>query len=255
MDATSQSHFAWPDGCRSAVSLTFDDGMQSQRMRAVPILNQYSLHATFYVNPRDNFEETLSAWQEAVAAGHELGNHTVRHPCSKNFSFISASDRIALEDMTLADMEAEILLAKQRLQQVFPERSDVSFAYPCYQPFVGCGEGRASYVPLVAKHCVAGRGRGERANDPLRCDLAYVWSYPCERMGGAEMVGLVEESIAEGRWTVLTFHGVHEENLSVSDSDFELVCRHLAANQGRIWTETVAQVAKHIRAERAALAV
>lgn len=71
----------FPKGCEGAVSLTFDDGAQSQLDKAVPLLNEHHLKATFYINPRGNdFMERLQPWREVALAGHEVGNHTVNHP-------------------------------------------------------------------------------------------------------------------------------------------------------------------------------
>ena len=242
---SSSAASPWPDACLAAVSITFDDGMQSQLARAVPMLNNHNLQATFYLNPRENYQEQLRPWQAVAQAGHELGNHTVRHPCSMNFGFVADSGRTPLEKMTLADIEAEIVQAGDRLAEVVPQAA-VSFAYPCYQPYVGRGATRQSYVPMVAKHCVAGRGRGERANDPRYCDLFYLWSQPCERMTGAELVGIVEHAIREGRWTILTFHGVHEGHLSIGDGDLAELCAHLDRNRARVWTAPVATVAQRV---------
>lgn len=236
-------NFTWPRGVEAAVSLTFDDGMKSQREVGVPLLNRYGICATFYVNPRDDYAAMLDAWRGAVEAGHELGNHTVNHPCSKNFAFISEFGRRALEEMTLDEIDWEIDETNRRLEECFPTQGMVSFAYPCYQPFVGRGATRQSYVPVVLRHCVAGRGRGEQSNDPRYCDLGYVWSWPCERMTAQTMIGIVEQVIAEGRWAILTFHGIHEGHLSVAEGDLAALCEHLQRNQARVWAAPMAEVA------------
>ncbi|MEZ4860866.1 MAG: polysaccharide deacetylase family protein [Caldilineaceae bacterium] len=236
----------WPNACQGAISLTFDDGVQSQLDLAIPMLDRHGLRATFYVNPRDNYRDQLVPWRAAALNGHEIGNHTISHPCSKNFAFIADSGRRALEEMTLADIEAEIVEAGRRIQEVIPEQTAVSYGYTCYQPFVGRGPTRQSYVPVVARHCVAGRGRGERPNDPRHCDLWYLWSTPCERMTGAELVGLAEQAAAQGRWVILTFHGINEGNLLVAAGDLEELCVYLARQQERIWTAPVATIAQRV---------
>ena len=77
----------WPDGCQGAVSLTFDDGMQSQLDIAIPILKEHKLLGTFYINPRgDDWKVRLTPWREVALAGHEVGNHTINHICSRNFA-------------------------------------------------------------------------------------------------------------------------------------------------------------------------
>lgn len=246
--------FEWPRGAEAAVSLTFDDGMRSQREVGIPVLDRFGVCATFYVNPRDDYAQMLELWRGAVETGHEIGNHTINHPCSKNFPFISEFGRRALEEMTFEDIGWEIDETNRRLNEVFPDQGPVSFAFPCYQPFVGKGATRQSYVPVVLERCVAGRGRGEQSNDPRYCDLGYLWSWPCERMTGQTLIGIVEQAITQGRWAVLTFHGVHEGHLSVAEGDLAELCAHLQKSSSRVWSAPVAEVAKWVGEKQKALA-
>ena len=93
-------NFSWPAGKRAAISLTFDDARFSQIDNGLPLLDEYGTKATFYVLIRP-LEERLSDWKKAAANGHEIGNHTMTHPCSGNFPF--ARER-ALENYTLEKM-------------------------------------------------------------------------------------------------------------------------------------------------------
>ena len=235
----------WPDEYQGAISLTFDDGMQSQLDVAIPILNEYNLRGTFYINPRgDDWQERLAPWREVALSSHEVGNHTVNHPCSRNFSF--SKDAKGLETMTLADVEADIVEASRRLRLLIPEQEDLTFCYPCYHDYVGEGPTRQSYVPIVAKYFPAARGRGEVANNPLLVDLHYLWSWPAERMSGPELVGLAERTVSQGQWGILTFHGIQQGHLSVADVDFRELCVFLARNRERIWVAPVVTVARYI---------
>jgi len=244
--------FQWSGGAIAALSLTFDDGMQSQLEVGIPLLNRYGVRATFYVNPQEDYPAQLAGWRDAFLAGHEIGNHTVRHPCSQNFDWISDTGRASLEGMSWEEMGAEIDEAGRRIAAVIPEQGRVSFAYPCYQPFIGRGAGRRSYVPLVLTHCVAGRGRGERANDPRYCDLGYLWSWPCERMDGPHLIGLAEQVAAQGRWGIMTFHGIHQGHLAVAEGDLEELCAYLARNRSRIWVAPLAEIARYVADRQAA---
>jgi hypothetical protein len=234
----------WKDNTQGAVSLSFDDGHPSQLRTAIPILNQNDLRGTFYLNPRENYVEWLKPWREAYLNGHEIGNHTVRHVCSRNFGW--NPDAKGLEDFTLADIEADIVECSRRLREGIPELAEMSFCYPCYQDFVGEGENRQSYVPVVARHFIAARSKGESANHPRLADLSSLWSFPCERMSGPELVGLAERAAAEGRWTILTFHGVGEGHLLVGESEFRELCAFLNRHRERIWTAPVVKVARAI---------
>lgn len=237
----------WPGECCAAVSLTFDDGSPSQLTRAVPMLNDADLQGTFYLNPRgDDFLKKLAPWREVAQAGHEIGNHTIAHTCSRAFQRQPAAR--GLENMTVADVEKDIAEAKRRLQQVATEQKEMSFAYPCYMDHVGCGPTRQSYVPAVARHHIAGRGKGEFpfANYPATVDLHYTWSWPAERMPASQMIGLVETCALNSSWGILTFHGIGEGRLSVTESDFRELVAYLQCNHQRIWTAPVAKVARRI---------
>ncbi len=236
----------YPGDCQGAVSLTFDDGLPSQLDRAVPLLEQYGLSATFYLAPRGNdWERRLAPWREVARAGHELGNHTTKHICSR--AFADSLDGKSLENCTLEEMEADIVLGKERIQQLAPDQAEMSFAYPCYSTYIGEDASRQSYVPLVAKHHIAGRaGFLEAANHPLTANLACLSTWNGERSWGPTLVGLAERAATRGRWSIFTFHGIDEGHLAINDVDFEELCRHLQLHSDRIWVAPVSQVARRI---------
>ncbi|MCZ7649328.1 MAG: polysaccharide deacetylase family protein [Planctomycetota bacterium] len=240
----------WPGGAACAVSLSFDDGMTSQLERAIPYLDRLGLRGTFYLNtPGDAWRERLEPWKAVVEKGHEAGNHTCSHLCSRG----PFGREKGLETTTLNALEADILECERRLDEVLGKRAR-SFCYPCYDRHVGEGESRASYVPLIAKHFVAGRGKFNglhHVNFPAACDLSCVGSHACERMGGHELLGLCERAANKGAWTVLTFHGILEGHVSVSEVDFRELCDHLARYPERFWVAPVVEVAQRIRAWRA----
>ncbi len=242
MMSDEENTFVWPGGRLGAISLTFDDGLRSQLEIVVPRLNERGLRGTFYLNPRDGWEEKLAPWQEAHRAGHEMGNHTIAHPCSLNI-------QPTLQRWTLAQLEADMLEAERRLSALFPEPGGRSFAYPCYEDYVGRGLTRQSYVPLVARHFVAGRAKGTsmRGNHPIHADLHHLSSWNAEAMTPWELIGLVETTIAEGWWGVFTFHGINEGHLAISENWFCALLDYLAGQSEIIWTAPVAVVARYIQ--------
>ena len=77
----------WPDGYSGAMSLTFDDGQESQLRKAIPILDNLGLKGTFFLCPRgEDWMNALSPWREVFKNGHEIGNHTISHACSQSLS-------------------------------------------------------------------------------------------------------------------------------------------------------------------------
>lgn len=243
----------WPDGCTGAVSLTFDDGLASQLNIAAPEMTQRGLRGTFYLNPSgegDAWREKLKRWRPVFEAGHEMGNHSIHHPCFLNIN--AAWSPVKLVDMTLADLELDLREAQMRLMEVFPEQKSTSFAYPCYETDIGRGASRASYTPLIARLFTAGRAYGEMANDPLYCDLHHLSSWNAERAWGSTMMGMAERAAAQGYWLIYTFHGILEGHLPVALVDLIELLDHLVRRKGTIWTAPTAEVADYIHSRSSA---
>ena len=247
----------WRDNHQAAVSLTFDDGSASHLDIAIPILAEYNLLGTFYINPRgDDWDQRLLPWRDAALAGHEIGNHTIQHICTRNFGW---NTNKYLETVSLDEIEADVLEAERRLNALIPEQQIRTFCYPCYQSYVGEGINRQSYVPIIAKHFPAARGLGEAANHPLLTELHYLTSSVAAGwMSGSDLRGLVDKGTDGGRWLILTLHGLQTEPNSggpltplfhgkpLPADCFRELCKYLAERREEIWTAPVVTVVQKI---------
>ena len=236
----------WPQGKRAALSVTFDDSRYSQMQNGIPLLDKYGFKGTFYVMPQV-IEKNLNEWKTAQHNGHEIGNHTMTHPCSGNFSF---SRHKALEDYSLERMEAELTDANAALQNLLGETPQ-TFAYPCGQTYVGRGAQTQSYVPLTAKHFLAARGyNGESANDPTFCDLSQLIGIPADVPSYSLLEARLEKSLQDGYWLILAAHEVSDAGgQGIAPQALEDICRFARANP-EIWVDTVANIATYIKGKR-----
>ena len=253
----------WAGGCAGAVSLTFDDGRATHLSTVVPMLEELGLRGTFYLNPRarergsDDWRAFLETWRPVQAAGHEIGNHSLSHVCSQAHLDVPHPSRPCLEGWTLADVEADVLEAERRLEAVLPVSAGQarSFCYPCYHEHVGAGPTRQSYVPVIARHFVAARGRGEFGdNRPATCDLHYLWSWNTEAYDGPGLIGRVERAVlgSHGRWVILAFHDIGGgSGLSNRIPDFRELLEYLDRHREQLWTAPVADVAQIVARWRA----
>lgn len=235
----------WPEGKRAAVSLSFDDARPSQVDTGLAVLDRFGAKATFYVVPV-RVEPKLDGWKRLVASGHEIGNHSLRHPCTGNFEW---SRDAALEDYTLPQMREELIQANRRLDEMLGVEP-VTFAYPCGQTFVGRGRSTRSYVPLVAELFLAGRGwLDETPNDPMFHDPAQVSGMSMDGMDFPEVKALIEGARESGQWLVLAGHEMRSSGPQTTRIEMlEELIPYLQDSENEIWFETVGAVARYLKA-------
>ena len=243
--------FYWPQGKTAAISLSFDDARPSQIDDGLPMLDKYGIKATFYVlvsPPYDRVAERLANWQKAVANGHEIGNHTLMHPCSGNFQW---SRQNALEDYTLEMMRKEMERANDIIEKLLGVKP-VTFAYPAGQKFVGRGKTLKSYVPLVAEQFIVGRGwRDEGTNDPAFCDLAQVMGVELDNLDFEQVKPLLEKAKAEGQWLIFCGHEVGPPNPQTTQiSTLEAICRYAKDSANKLWVDTIEKIGSYILQQR-----
>jgi len=240
--------FRWPDDKRIALSLSFDDGRVSQVERCIPILDAYGVKGTFYVCP-GNVHKRLDDWRAAALAGHEMGNHTLTHPCSGNNLFARGN---ALEEYTLDRIRQEIDGANHELEEIFGV-TPTTFAYPCGHTFVGRGAMCQSYVPLVSRGFTAGRGWLDfRHNTPDYCDLSHIYGVRFDQSCFDDVKQLIDDALAENGWLVLAGHDVGTDSArqTVLEDTLHALCQYATDSANGIWIDTVTAVADYIRQAR-----
>jgi peptidoglycan/xylan/chitin deacetylase (PgdA/CDA1 family) len=244
----ARTAFHWPEGKRVAVSLSFDDARASQIDVGVALFDKYGAKVTFFVNP-PNMEQRLEGWKKAAAKGYEIGNHSRSHPCTGNFSWSRKND---LEDYTLAKIAEEMDSANAETERMLGVKP-ATFAYPCGQKFVGRGEDTKSYVPLVAKRFLAGRGfRDEAANAPAFCDPAQLLGVESDGMSFEDMKKVVLAAEKEGGWLVFAGHEIGSPAYQTTDAAaLEQLLKYAKDPANGIWLDTVESVAKYIQTQRA----
>jgi peptidoglycan/xylan/chitin deacetylase (PgdA/CDA1 family) len=240
--------FTWPDGKRVALSLSFDDGRTSQVEGGTALLDRHGVKATFYVTPAA-VERRLAGWRQAVASGHEIGNHSLTHPCSGNFPW---SRGRALEDYTLERMRTELVGANARIRDLLGV-TPVSFAYPCGQTFVGRGRATESYVPVAAELFATSRGwLDEAPNDPSYVDFAQITGIESDGKDFVAIRPILENAARTGFWVVLAGHEMADRGGQTTElSMLDELLRYATDPANGVWIAPVGTVAEYVRARRA----
>ncbi len=239
--------FNWPEGKHGAISVTFDDARFSQIDTGLPILDEYGAKATFYVSI-NTLEKRLDAWKKAAANGHEIGNHSLTHPCSGNFSFAREK---ALENYTLNKMQYELEESNMIIERLLNVRP-VSFAYPCGQKFVGRGRNLKSYIPVVAENFLSGRGwMDEWSNDPAFCDMAQLMGVELDGKNFEQVKQWIDKTTANGGWLIFCGHEIGEGGRQTTLSPtLKALCEYAQEPANGLWLDTVQTVASYIVKQR-----
>jgi hypothetical protein len=246
---TMAEPFTWPDGKRCAVSFSFDDARPSQLELGLPILDDFDIRATFYVCIPP-LRESSRAWRAAFDRGHEVGNHTINHPCSANYHWC----KVHIEDYSLEQMDREL----DDAQRVINDAINVlpsTFAYPCGNTWVGRGGHTQCYVPLVNRRFLAGRGfRNETTNKPQLVDLAHVAGVDADRHPFETLRLWIDRTIERGAWLCFVNHDVSPTlDQAIKPATLRRACEYVREHQ-TVWVDTVANVARHIRTTRGPVA-
>lgn len=237
----------WPDGKKVALSLSFDDARLTNVDKGTVLLDQYGVKATFFVVP-SAVKKRLEGWKKAVASGHEMGNHSVNHPCSGNFTW---SREKALEDYTAEKMRAELVEANKQVKELLGVTPEV-FAYPCGQMFMGRGRNTKSYVPVVDELFISGRGwRNEAPNDPAYCDMAQIYGMEMDGKDFGEIKELIETARKTGQWLVLAGHETSESGGQTTRlAMLKQLCEYAKDPANGVWIAPIGTVAKHVLKQR-----
>lgn len=244
--------FQWPDGARAAVCLTYDDGIDGHLDIAAPDLEEVNLRGSFYAQGSSHsLAERMEDWRALVGRGHELGNHSLFHPCIRTMPDGEVREWLppeyAFENYTVQQIAAELKIANTLLQAVDgkPERT---YAYTCSDHLAG-GE---SFVDEIRPLFTAARTGGDNIVADMRTlDIHLVPSWGVVDVSGEAMIDFVKKAEGAGTMAVFMFHGVGGgHNLNVSRESHRKLIAYLNAHRDRLWTGTFAQVMDHVRSER-----
>lgn len=234
------------NGHRAAVVLTYDDGLPQHLTHVLPALAKHDLPATFYLAVAlPDVSERLEEWRAVAAAGHELGNHTLYHPCDSEKpgqEWVNPQNDLAT--YSTSDIYREI-----RMTNVFLEaldgRTERTFAYTCGDRRTGEG----SFVATTSGMFPASRGVTSALNPTGATDLDNVNAYVVAGQSGAEMIAWVEEAERTGALLVFLFHGVGGgHSLDVSLEAHEELLTYLEGRRDKLWVTTMLAAAKNLRA-------
>ena len=237
--------YRWPGAARGAVSLTYDDGLNSQLEHALPQLQAAGLKATFFLT-KENMEARLDDWVAVARLGHEVEDHTATHPCE-------------LRPFTPARFEAEQLAPMERfLDSNFPPGGPRVFAYPC--GYIGLGGGgrrrrEERYSRLLDQTFVAARTTAGPPNDPrlTRANRFHLSGFePTYEADDAHpALTYLNAAMRRGHWAILVFHEVLPRRIGEGDTSLGVHQQVLdMIRRESLWCAPMGEVYRHVAGGR-----
>jgi hypothetical protein len=236
-------------GFAGAVSYTFDDS-QPSHIQHYAELQATGVRMTFYINEQ-TASGSLPTWQQALADGHEIANHTVHH------CHAPSPANPALSDCAFGPLPAEATPDSEidENSDFIREAIGQDGVWTMATPF-----GDAGWDPFAATRFLVNRDVFQGMVAPG--DGADPFHLPCYMAGAQqdggigptqeEFDGLIDTARADGKWMTFLFHSI----LPTPDNwygavDIAAITGSIdhAVELGDVWIDSMVNVAAYWRGQ------
>lgn len=225
---------------KCAVVLTYDDGLNVHLDKVIPALDARGFKATFYIPCNaQSLDKRLADWRKAAARGHELGNHTIFHPClgnKKGREWVNPEND--LSKYSINKIVEEIRVANTMLKAV-DGKSKRTYAYTCGDMAIG----DTSFVNLIENDFIGARTVSFKYETIKEIDLMNIGSYFVTNQKAEELIDIVKRAKETGALVVFLFHGVGgEHSINFDENEHKKLLDYLKKNEKDIWIAPLVDV-------------
>ena len=234
----SSEKLQWPNGEKIAVSLSYDDALNSHLDHAIPALDKYQLKASFYILPNQVLTRRLNEWKTIARNGHELGNHSLFHPCKA--SLPNREWVVKHHDLDKYSVEqiAEELVVANRFLHAIDGNKERTFTPPCADRFAGGKD----YISQVKDQFIAIKGQ------EFPSDVASIWGP--SNVSGEALINHIVNAAPTIKIVNIVFHGIGGDHLSVSTAAHQQLLSFLAQNQHVYYVDTYLNIMTRVNQQK-----
>jgi peptidoglycan-N-acetylglucosamine deacetylase len=235
---------------KCAVALTYDDALNVHLDNAIPALDSLGLKGTFYLSAfMPGCKERLEEWRLVAKHGHELGNHTLYHPCIGRIP----GRQWVMPERDLSRYTMDRFVDEIRMTNIFltalDGKTNRTFAYTCGDTIVE----DKSVIPRITTDFVSARGVKSELVSLKTTNLYNVGAYGISGQSSADMISLVKEAMRTNSAIVFLFHGVGgEHGLNVDLKAHNELLQFLKANEKDIWVAPFQDITEFIKSNQVA---
>ncbi len=238
----SNAQFRWPDGKKAAVVFTYDDALDGHLDVAVPQLDEFGLKGTFYCTGNSpGLYNRTDEWRKIALNGHELGNHTLFHPCDGTRGDW-VKPEYDLKKYTLEQIVAELKTANTLLKAI-DGKTERTFAYTCCDYVAG----GTDFSDEVEKMFVAARLDGSVPENMNNYNVYKTPSWGVNNPTAEQLIAFVDEALKKGTIAVFMFHSVGGGYLNVGAEEHRKLCEYVKKNEKDIYTGTFLEVMQFVK--------
>lgn len=246
--------FRWPNGATAAVALTYDDALSSHCSDVAPALERHDLRATFYVMARDLQRGEIESWRRVAAAGHELGNHSLYHPCRKDADrdYDWLPDEYDLRSYTPLRWENELKVMNLLLWMI-DGRTERTYGNTCCDVSIGTGVDETPMTSILEGLFVGARGSiDDTPADPASSALHQLAGFRGDGKTFERIRSEIEATAERGWLATYMIHGVGTGThpLYIDGEEHEHLLGWLGSQRDRLWVAPLRDIALHIRAQQ-----
>lgn len=233
---------------KCAVVLTYDDALNVHLDNVVPSLDEYGFKGTFYVIASSPIiANRLNEWRTIAHNGHELGNHTLNHPCDGSLPGREwVNPEADLSRYSIERAVHEIKMTNTFLKAL-DGKDERTFAYPCVDLTIG---GKTFY-DLVENDFAGARGATPEYPVAKNVNLSNITGFVEVNSTAEQMIAEIEAAEKAESFVVFVFHGVGGEHpMNVDLKEHQKLLDYLKKREKDIWVATMLDVAKYIKNEQ-----
>ncbi|OFX57735.1 MAG: hypothetical protein A2066_19305 [Bacteroidetes bacterium GWB2_41_8] len=243
----SAAQFKWPNGAKVAVCLTYDDALDGHLDVAIPQLDATGLKGTFFCTGNSpTLYQRMNEWREAAKNGHELGNHTLFHPCLGTSYDGTKLDWVKpeydLQNYNMAQIMNELRTASTLLKAIDGHEKR-TYAYTCGNNTAG----GVSFTDSLANLFTAARGGSILPQTMKGYDVYNTPSTIVIDNTAEELIASVNKAMEYGTIAIFMFHSVGGGYLNVGAEEHRKLLDYISKNRKDIYCATFMEVMEYVK--------
>jgi sialate O-acetylesterase len=240
------AQFKWPDGAKAAVCLTYDDALDGHLDVAIPQLDAAGLKGTFFCTGNSPcLYRRMDEWRMAAKNGHELGNHSLFHPClaiqpdGTKYDWIKPE--YDLQNYNLAQLRNELRTANTLLKAI-DGQEERTYGYTCSDITVGGIPFASSLKDLFS----AARSDGPIPETMNGYNIYLAPSWGVDSNTAEELIAYINKAREKGTISIIMFHSVGGGYLNTGAEEHRKLVEYISKNRKDFYCATFKKVMEYI---------